>query len=167
MKQLQGLAALLTCMVGLVPVVAGAEMSVCVLADGTDLYTNNAKEYEACQPYEPKAEVPVISISDRDGLRLGEPQRPSEPAVFKMEEPLASGEMPFDVYRMLSIGMYEPEVLSRAGSPTVIKSYPGAGGVAGAAATSFRYFYMGDWIVVITFGPSGRIVELQRFRARP
>jgi hypothetical protein len=26
---------------------------------------------------------------------------------------------------------------------------------------------MGDWIVVITFGPSGRIVELQRFRARP
>jgi hypothetical protein len=68
---------------------------------------------------------------------------------------------------MLSIGMYEPDVLSRAGLPTVIKSYPGAGGAAGVAATGFRYFYMGDWIVIVTFGPSGRIVELERFRARP
>jgi hypothetical protein len=145
---------------------AHAEMSVCVLPDGSDLYTNNAKDYEACEPYEPKSEVPVVSTSGRDGPRTAE-LHPSEPAVFRIEESLPSGEMPFDIYRMLSIGMYEPEVLSRAGLPTVIKSYPGAGGVAGAVATSFRYFYMGDWIVVITFGPSGRIVELQRFRARP
>lgn len=149
------------------PIVAEAEISVCVLGDGNEIYTNKT-DYLVCEPYQPKADVPMIIRSEEaPGSRPIMPPQVPEPALVKAIEPLPTGEMPFDVYRMLSIGMYEPDVLNRAGLPTVIKSYPGAGGAAGVAATGFRYYYMGDWIVIVTFGPSGRIVELERFRARP
>jgi hypothetical protein len=77
--------------------------------------------------------------------------------------------MPFEIFRMLSIGMTEAEVIARAGPPTYISSIPLAGGVGLIAPVSnaLRYNYLGDWIVVVTFDLSGRVINLERFRPRP
>ena len=34
-------------------------------------------------------------------------------------------------------------------------------------SNALRYNYLGDWIVVVTFDLSGRLINLNRFRPRP
>lgn len=161
---------LLFLLVGL-PAVARGEMWLCSLPDGSKIYTDTPKNYQDCGAYEPKSDVPVFT-TNRAPLapRLEGFELPLEPKPApRAEEAFSSREMPFEVFRMLSLGMNEAEVIARAGSPTYISSLPlvaGAGLIA-PVSNALRYNYVGDWIVVVTFDLSGRVINLERFRPRP
>ena len=77
--------------------------------------------------------------------------------------------MPFEVFRMLSIGMTEAEVLARAGPPTYISGLPlvAGSGLIAPVSNALRYSYVGDWIVMLEFDRSGRVMNIDRFRPRP
>jgi len=150
---------------------ASAEMWLCSLPTGDAIYTNIPKDYQNCAAFEPKSDVSVFT-TNRVPLppRLEGFELPLEPkAAPKAEEAFPSGEMSFETFRMLKIGMTEAEVIARAGPPTYISSLPLAGGVGLIAPVSnaLRYNYLGDWIVVVTFDLSGRLINLDRFRPRP
>jgi hypothetical protein len=150
---------------------ASAEMWLCSLPTGSAIYTNTPKDYQDCAAFEPKSDVPVfttnrVPLSPRlEGFELPLEPKPGPRA----EEAPPSREMPFEIFRMLSIGMNEAEVIARAGPPTYISSLPLAGGFGLIAPVSnaLRYNYLGDWIVVVTFDLSGRVINLERFRPRP
>ena len=157
-------------LVGL-PAVASAEMWLCSLPTGSVIYTNIPKDYQNCAAFEPKSDVSVFT-TNRVPLppRLEGFELPLETkTVPRAEEASPSREMSFETFRMLSIGMNEAEVITRAGPPTYISSLPLAGGVGLIAPVSnaLRYNYLGDWIVVVTFDLSGRVINLDRFRPRP
>jgi len=153
------------------PSEAAAEMWLCSLPTGDAIYTNIPKDYQDCTAFEPKSELGMFSTNRvplpprREGFELPLESKPAPRA----EEAFPSGEMPFETFRMLSIGMNEAEVIARAGPPTYISSIPLAGGFGLIAPVSnaLRYNYLGDWIVVVTFDPSGRLINLERFRPRP
>ena len=151
------------------PAVATAEISRCSLADGSEIYTNNPADYPTCQAYEPKSEVSVFSTTEPAPPRLRVPDVFTEPARLPKVEPPPATDMPFEVFRMLSIGMYEAEVIARAGVPTYISSLPLAAGsgLIAPVSNALRYSYIGDWIVVVSFDLSGRVINLDRFRPRP
>jgi hypothetical protein len=153
------------------PHIASAEMWRCALPDGSDIYTNNSKDYQGCQVYEPVAELFVISAIREAGVRprlFQEPLQQPEPTRQVDERPV-SGEMPFEVFRMLSIGMTEVEVLARAGPPTYISGLPlvAGSGLIAPVSNALRYSYVGDWIVMLEFDRSGRVINIDRFRPRP
>jgi len=153
------------------PSEAPAEMWLCSLPTDSAIYTNIPKGYQDCAAFEPKSELGmfttnVVPTSPRlEGFELPLESKPAPRA----EEASLSREMPFEIFRMLSIGMTEAEVIARAGPPTYISSLPLAGGFGLIAPVSnaLRYNYLGDWIVVVTFDLSGRVINLERFRPRP
>ena len=158
-------------MLVVLPAAASAEMWLCSLPAGDAIYTNIPKDYQNCAAFEPKSDVSVFT-TNRVPLppRLEGFELPLEPkAAPKAEEAFPSGEMSFETFRMLKIGMTEAEVIARAGPPTYISSLPLAGGVGLIAPVSnaLRYNYLGDWIVIVTFDLSGRLINLDRFRPRP
>src|SRR5205085_2793182 len=91
------------------PAAASAEMWLCTLPAGGSVYTNLPKDYQDCAAFEPKSELGMFSTNvvptsprpERFELPLE-----SKPAP-RAEEAFPSGEMPFEVFRMLSIGMNE------------------------------------------------------------
>jgi hypothetical protein len=153
------------------PSEAPAEMWLCSLPTDSAIYTNIPKGYQDCAAFEPKSELGmfstnVVPTSPRlEGFELPLESKPAPRA----DEASPSREMPFEIFRMLSIGMTEAEVIARAGPPTYISSLPLAGGFGLIAPVSnaLRYNYLGDWIVVVTFDLSGRVINLERFRPRP
>ena len=153
------------------PSEAPAEMWLCSLPTDSAIYTNIPKDYQDCAAFEPKSELGmfstnVVPTSPRlEGFELPLESKPAPRA----DEASPSREMPFEIFRMLSIGMTEAEVIARAGPPTYISSLPLAGGFGLIAPVSnaLRYNYLGDWIVVVTFDLSGRVINLERFRPRP
>ena len=155
----------------LLPAAASAEMWLCSLPTGGSIYTNLPKDYENCAAFEPKSDVSVFTTNRLplpprlEGFELPLEQK----AAPQAEEASPSREMPFEIFRMLSIGMSEAEVIARAGPPTYISSLPFAGGFGLIAPVSnaLRYNYLGDWIVIVTFDLSGRLINLDRFRPRP
>jgi hypothetical protein len=153
----------------MIPSIVSAEIWICTLADGSEVYTNHPKDYEACNPYEPKTEE-LLLLRSRPALTpIAEGlSRPVAPMGVEPED-LRRGEMPFEVFRMLSIGMTEAEVIARAGPPTSLSALPLAAGAGLIAPVSnaLRYNYIGDWTVVVTFDLSGRVIKLERFRPRP
>ncbi|HEY3198501.1 MAG TPA: hypothetical protein VGJ57_10845 [Nitrospirales bacterium] len=165
-------ALLLLCFPLAMPALVTAEMWRCATPDGTEIYTNLPKEYQKCVAYEPVSElgvfsrVPAIGVAPR--LLQVEPVQPPERTKLVEESPVPS-DMSFEVFRMLSIGMPEAEVLARAGSPTYISSLPltGGPGLIAPVSNALRYSYIGDWIVVVEFDRSGRVSNLNRFRPRP
>ena len=153
------------------PSEAPAEMWLCSLPTDSAIYTNIPKGYQDCAAFEPESELGMFSTNVvPTSPRLEGFELPLEPKPEpRAEEALPSREMPFEIFRMLSIGMTEAEVIARAGPPTYISSLPLAGGFGLIAPVSnaLRYNYLGDWIVVVTFDLSGRVINLERFRPRP
>jgi hypothetical protein len=149
--------------------VAAAEIFRCSLPDGSEIYTNNPADYPSCEAYEPKSELSVFSSTEPAAPPLRLPEALPEPAPSPKVEAPAATDMPFEVFRMLSIGMNETEVLARAGLPTYISSLPLAAGsgLIAPVSNALRYSYIGDWIVVVSFDLSGRVINLDRFRPRP
>ena len=152
------------------PSAAPAEMWLCSPPTGDAIYTNIPKGYQDCAAFEPKSELGMFSTNvvptppRLEGFNL-----PLESKAPKAQEEFPSGEMPFETFRMLSIGMNEAEVIARAGPPTYISSIPlgGGFGLIAPVSNALRYNYLGDWIVVVTFDLSGRLINLERFRPRP
>jgi len=120
---------------------------------------------EAPKPPEPQAQPAPSPIT----INIVISTPPPRPPVIDTLAPV--GEIPFETYRMLSVGMTEAEVLGRAGLPqtTLIGSSYSFGSpypfwpVFGAN----RFVYSsGDWIVELTFG-GGRVVSINQTRLRP
>jgi len=172
---------------------AEPELWVCKRADGSTMFTDHIPTQASCSAYtvrselgylkraaeppavkqeaptppEPRAQaqtaLPPITIN----IVINTP--PSPPPPIAMLAPV--GEIPFETYRMLSVGMTEAEVLGRAGLPQ--STYIGS-------AYSFsspypfwpifganRFVYSsGDWIVELTF-TGGRVLSINQTRLRP
>jgi hypothetical protein len=166
---------------------AETELWSCTKADGTTTFTNKTKDLSGCGAYalrselgyvkraveekkeEPKplesktqAALPPININ----IMVSAPPPPAPPVI----ETAPAGEIPFEVVRMLSVGMTEAEILRRAGLPqaTLIGSHSFSSPypfwpIFGAN----RFVYSsGDWIVELTF-TGGRVFSINEVRVRP
>jgi hypothetical protein len=148
-------------------------MWVCSLATDSPIYTNITKGYQDCVAFEPKSELGMFStnvVPTSPRLEEFRPLLEPTPASLppKAEEALPYREMPFEVFRMLSLGMSEAEILKRAGQPSyVVPNTTGAFGLLAPISSAARYYYLGDWIVTVTFDLSGRVINLDRSRPSP
>jgi hypothetical protein len=158
------------------PSAFGADLSVCTLPDGQKVFTNKAQDAGNCEPYEPQSKLGYIYRKGGAPLPYIEaaiPERPDRTERVMPAQPNGEmstlREMPFEVFRMLSLGMSDADVLSRAGPPSYIATFPNNGGFGQLAPTlsALRYYYLGDWVVVVSFDPSGHINNMERFRPRP
>ncbi len=178
--------------VALLPLSAAAEPELwsCTKADGTTLYANYAPNQADCAAYTfrsdlryPKraAEQPAVK---KEEPRPPEPKAPTSsppiniyvmvsappPAPPAIEIPAPTGEIPFEVVRMLSVGMTEAEILRRAGLPqaTLIGSHSfGSPYPFWPIFGANRFVYSsGDWIVELTF-TGGRVFSINEVRVRP
>jgi hypothetical protein len=170
-----------------------AELWACTRADGSIMFTDRVPTQADCIPYTVRSELgyfkraaepPAVS---QEGPAPPRPQAQAQPALspvtinivispppptpppIQMLAPV--GEIAFETYRMLSVGMTEAEVLGRAGLPqtTLIGSSYSFGSpypfwpIFGAN----RFVYSsGDWIVELTFG-GGRVASIRQTRLRP
>jgi hypothetical protein len=156
------------------PPIASADMWRCTLPDGSEIYTNNPKDYQSCKSYQPIAELSVFlprpdsEVAPR--FLQGSVQQP-EPLV-QTDQGALTTEMPFEVWRMISIGMHETQVLAQAGPPTYISGTTGVvpgSGLFAPVSNALRYNYVSgidDWIVVVEFDNSARVRNVDRFRQR-
>jgi len=126
-----------------------------------------AVKQEAPTPPEPRVQaqtaLPPITIN----IVISSP--PPTPPPVQMLAPV--GEIPFETYRMLSVGMTEAEVLGRAGLPQT--TYIGSAYPFGSPYPFWpifganRFVYSaGDWIVELTF-TGGRVASINQTRLRP
>jgi hypothetical protein len=170
---------------------AEPEAMICNRADGTEVYTNKTKGMTGCHEYTIRSElgyvkrvveekpqekedhkpVPVQAQAGMQPIQIiinniSNPTPP--PPRIEVGEPI--GEIPFEISRMLSVGMTEAEVLRRAGQPqtTLIGSYSfGSPYPVWPIFGANRYVYSsGDWVVELTFG-GGRVISINQFRPRP
>jgi hypothetical protein len=153
------------------PAVVSAEMWRCALPDGSEIYTNTPKEYQQCLAFEPVSDLSVFSRVPAIGVgpRLLEVEPVQQPERAKQVDvsPVLR-DMPFEVFRMLSLGMNEAEILHRAGPPSyVVPNTTGAFGLLAPISSAARYYYLGDWTVTVTFDLAGRVINLDRSRPSP
>jgi hypothetical protein len=176
--------------IALLPLSAAAEPELwsCTKADGTMTFTNKTKDLSGCGAYtlrselgyvkraveekkeEPKppesktqAALPPININ----IMVSAPPPAPPPPVI---EAIPAGEIPFEVVRMLSVGMTEAEILKRAGLPqaTLIGSQSFSSPYSFwpiFGANQFVYS-SGEWTVELTF-TGGRVFSINQFRVRP
>src|SRR3989441_7788791 len=175
------------------PAAADPELWTCTRADGPTMFTAHVATQAGCRAYSVRSELGYFKRAAdppevrREAPTPPEPQAQAQPALPPItinivispppprppvSDTLAPvGEIPFETYRMLSVGMTEAEVLGRAGLPqtTLIGSAYAFGSpypfwpIFGAN----RFVYSsGDWIVEITFG-GGRVVSINQTRLRP
>ena len=166
---------------------------MCKRTDGSTMFTDHLPTQAGCSPYTIRSELGYLQRTaeppavNQEAPTQAEPKvqaqaatppitiniivsaPPPTPPSIEMLAPV--GEIPFETYRMLSVGMTEAEVLGRAGLPqtTYIGSaYPFTSPypfwpIFGAN----RFVYSsGDWIVELTFG-GGRVVSINQTRLRP
>jgi hypothetical protein len=173
------------------PLSAMAEPALwsCTQADGTPIFTNHSKGLTDCRQYALQSELGYMKRTVEEKADVPKPTEPkpqaapppvtvniivnapppSPPPVIEMRPDI--GEIPFEVVRMLSVGMTEAEILRRAGPPqaTLI-----GGSYAFGAPYPFwpvfganRFVYSsGDWLVELTFG-GGRVLSINQTRVRP
>jgi len=178
----------------LLPLLASAESELwtCNRVDGSIMFTNKSQDLTGCSQYrlrtelgffkgtvEAKKEVPKPTAAPQEptapsstlpitiNIIISTP--PPMPPAIEMLAPV--GEIPFETYRMLSVGMTEAEVLGRAGLPQTTyigTAYPFNSPypfwpIFGAN----RFVYSsGDWIVELTFS-GGRVLSINQTRLRP
>src|SRR5712691_82814 len=158
------------------PASAESELWTCNRVDGSIMFTNKSQDLTGCSQYRLRTEVRFFKGTGQPEKHVPkptaapqEPTAPPTPPAIEMLAPV--GEIPFETYRMLSVGMTEAEVLGRAGLPqtTYIGSaYPFNSPypfwpIFGAN----RFVYSsGDWIVELTFS-GGRVLSINQTRLRP
>ena len=177
----------------LYPAPAESELWMCERSDGSTMFTNQAPTQAGCSPYTIRSELGYFQrAAEPLVVKQGAPAPPEPKGLAQTATPPIAiniivsappptppsiemlapvGEIPFETYRMLSVGMTEAEVLGRAGLPqtTYIGSaYPFTSPypfwpIFGAN----RFVYSsGDWIVELTFG-GGRVISINQTRLRP
>lgn len=170
---------------------AEPEVMTCKRADGTEVYTNKTKGMTGCNEYRIRSELGYVKrvveekpqekddrkpvpVPPQAGMQpiqiiINNISNPTPPPP-KIEVGAPIGEIPFEISRMLSVGMTEAEVLRRAGQPqtTLIGSYSfGSPYPVWPIFGANRYVYSsGDWVVELTFG-GGRVMSINQFRPRP
>ncbi len=166
---------------------AEPELWSCTKADGTTTFTNKTKDLSGCSAYTLRSELGYVRRAVEE--KKEEPQPPESktqaalppininimvsappPAPPAIEMPAPVGEIPFEVVRMLSVGMTEAEILRRAGLPqaTLIGSHSfGSPYPFWPIFGANRFVYSsGDWIVELTF-TGGRVFSINQVRIRP
>jgi len=191
-----GLSLLVTFLsVALLPLPASAEpeLWVCKRADGSAIYTNHTKGVTGCTTHPLRAELGYMKRTEAPApAQKEEPTPPASqaqaagppininvivtapppaPPPQRIEVQPPSGEIPFEVVRMLSVGMSEAEILRRAGLPQT--TLIGGGYSFGSPYSSWpifganRFVYSsGDWLVELTF-TGGRVMSINQNRVRP
>ncbi len=175
------------------PAAAEPELWTCTRADGSTMFTDHVSTQAGCRAYTVRSELGFFKrAAEPPEVRQEAPTPPEPKAQAQSALPPITinivisppsprppesdtlapvGEIPFETYRMLSVGMTEAEVLGRAGLPqtTLIGSAYAFGSpypfwpIFGAN----RFVYSsGDWIVEITFG-GGRVASINQTRLRP
>ena len=163
----------------------------CTKADGTTLYANYAPNQADCAAYTFRSDLryPKHAAEEQSAVKKEEPKPPEPkaptssppiniyvtvsappPSPPAIEIPVPAGEIPFEVVRMLSVGMTEAEILRRAGLPqaTLIGSHSfGSPYPFWPIFGANRFVYSsGDWIVELTF-TGGRVFSINEVRVRP
>jgi len=179
----------------LLPLSATAEPAlwVCNRADGSTMFTDHVPTQAGCSAYTVRSELGYLKRAAEPPAVKQEAPTPPEPTVQAQTAPppitinivinvpppppppiampARVGEIPFETYRMLSVGMTEAEVLGRAGLPQT--TYIGSAYSFGSPYPFWpifganRFVYSsGDWIVELTFG-GGRVLSINQTRLRP
>jgi hypothetical protein len=175
--------------VALLPLSAAAEPELwsCTKADGTTTFTNKTKDLSGCGAYTLRSELGYVKRAVEEkkeepkppesktqealppiniNIMVSTPPSPTPPVI----ETAPSGEIPFEVVRMLSVGMTEAEILRRAGLPqaTLIGSHSfGSPYPFWPIFGANRFVYSsGDWIVELMF-TGGRVFSINEVRVRP
>lgn len=175
------------------PALADPELWTCKRADGTTIFTNKTADLSGCGAYTLRSELGYVKRSEESTpIQKEEPKPPAHqtqtsgqpininiivnspppaPPPPRIEVPPPVGEIPFEVVRMLSVGMTEAEILRRAGLPQA--TLIGGSYTLGAPYPFWpifganRFVYSsGDWIVELTFG-GGRVLSINQTRVRP
>lgn len=138
------------------------ELWLCRGQEGSEVYSNRQAAPD-CKKYEPASRLAVRSP---DGEAPSDHQKPAAssyappPATETRHPPekRKQGELDFEKFRMLSTGMTQAEILTRAGSPKYI--FPFGRNIQ-------RWVYTEeDWLIEITF-TGGRAANIDSYRTRP
>src|SRR5438309_7572639 len=163
----------------LLPPAASAESDLwtCQRADGSIMFTNKSEDLTGCSQYRLRTELGFFKGTVEAKREVPKPPAaPQEPAAPPSVQPITIniivstppptppalemlapvGEIPFETYRMLSVGMTESEVLGRAGLPQT--TYIGSAYPFNSPypfwpifGTNRFVYSSGDWIVELTF----------------
>ena len=175
------------------PAAAEPEFWVCKRVDGGTLYTNKSKDLAGCNTHSLQSERGYMKRTAEPAPTPKEEPTPPAPQAAASGQPITiniivnslspapppqrieaqppAGEIPFEVVRMLSVGMTEAEILRRAGLPqaTLIGGSYSFGSpypvwpIFGAN----RFVYSsGDWLVELMF-TGGRVMSINHNRVRP
>lgn len=175
------------------PASAEPELWACQRADGSTMYMNHTKGATGCGGYSLRSELGYVKRTEAPAPAKTEEAKPPEAPAHATGQPITIniivnapppapppqpievqppvGEIPFEVVRMLSVGMTEAEILRRAGLPqaTLIGgSYSfGAPYPVWPIFGANRFVYSsGDWLVELTF-TGGRVLSINQTRVRP
>lgn len=135
---------------------------LCRGQDGNEVYSNKQASQD-CEKYEPTARLAVRSYGGEAPSDYQKPAASSyvPPPGTERRHPREKrrpGEIDFEKFRMLSTGMTQAEILTRAGSPRYI--FPSGRNIQ-------RWVYTEeDWLIEITF-TSGRVANIDWHRPRP
>jgi len=136
---------------------------LCKGEDGVALYTNRL-ERQDCTRYEPTSGFVVAS--DKGERTAAYPVQvttgyypPRNDERRHAPEKRKPGEISFEIFRMLSTGMTEAEVLTRAGTPKYIFRYI-------FRNTQSWVYTQNDWLVEVTIS-GGRVANIAWYRPRP
>jgi hypothetical protein len=175
------------------PAAAEPELWACKRTDGSTIYTNHTKGVTGCNTYPLRAELGYMKRTEAPApAQKEEPKPPASqtqaagqpininiivnspppaPPLQRIEVQPPVSEIPFEVVRMLSVGMSEAEILRRAGLPQT--TLIGGGYSFGSPYSSWpifganRFVYSsGDWLVELTF-TGGRVATINQTRVRP
>jgi hypothetical protein len=166
---------------------AEPELWSCTKADGSTTFTNKTKDLRGCGAYVLRSELGYVSRAaeekkEEPKLTEAQPQSVSPPIninimvnappppALPVIETVPVGEIPYEVVRMLSVGMTEAEILRRAGLPQATLT----GSHSFSSPFPFwpifganRFVYSsGDWIIELTF-TGGRVFSINEVRVRP
>ncbi|MBI3809835.1 MAG: hypothetical protein HY284_05175 [Nitrospirae bacterium] len=146
------------------PAQAAEQLWLCHQQDGSEIYTTDPSALKNCKQYTPPSGLTTAPELDRDRRPADEdyPRKSYKKAPagerHSEEKPKPKGDVDFETFRMLSTGMTEAEILTRAGSPKYIFRI---------GYNVQRWVYTeAEWLIEVTF-TGGRVANIDWYRPRP
>jgi hypothetical protein len=146
------------------PAQAAEPLWLCHQQDGSAIYTTDPSALKDCKQYTSPSGITQAPEREKDGPSTkDQPGKSYEktPARERRSEdkPKPKGELEFEKFRMLSTGMTEAEILTRAGNPKHVFRF-------GRNVEHWVYTTEDEWLIEITF-TSGRVANIDWYRPRP